>query len=234
MFTRIINSKNRHIFVTSFTDLIVVAHHIQTLIAQGEHQHLDFKFEISDARKIAKSFVAFANTGGGKLLIGVKDNGVIAGIRTEEEQYMAEAAASYYCTPPVPYSLCKWEREGKTVLEVDIPEGTRKPYYVKQKDASPVAYVRVADENMKACNVQIIAWKRQQHPEGLLIVDTENKSRLLDYLKIHICITFSAVCKLLIMSRKKAEQLLADLVYLNILEVEYSSDKVLFRMKQSQ
>ena len=49
-------------------------HHIQKLISEGEHQQLYFKFEIADAHKIARSFVAFANTDGGRLLIGVKDN----------------------------------------------------------------------------------------------------------------------------------------------------------------
>ncbi|MCK4854687.1 MAG: ATP-binding protein, partial [Bacteroidales bacterium] len=60
---------------------------------------LDFKFEISDARKIARTLVAFSNTDGGKLLIGVKDNGKIAGIRSEEEYHMLEAAAELYCRP---------------------------------------------------------------------------------------------------------------------------------------
>ena len=62
--------------------------YIHTLIAEGEHQQQDFKFEISDARKIAKTLSAFANTDGGRLLIGVKDNGRIAGVRSEEEKYM--------------------------------------------------------------------------------------------------------------------------------------------------
>lgn len=208
-----------------------MAHYLQTLISQGEHQHLDFKFEISDARKIAKSFVAFANAGGGKLLIGVKDNGVIAGVQTEEELYMAEAAASYYCTPPVAYSLRKWERDGKTVLEADIPEGAEKPYYVKQKNRPPEAYIRVADENIKACSVQLAVWKKQKSPSGLYIADAGEKSRVLAYLEEHRCITFAAVCKIWMMSRKKVEQLLADLVYLNILEIEYQHDRILFRMK---
>lgn len=75
------------------------ADYIQQLITEGEHVHQDFKFAISDARKIAKSLSAFANTGGGRLLIGVKDNGKIAGIRSEEELYMIEAAATMYCKP---------------------------------------------------------------------------------------------------------------------------------------
>ena len=60
-------------------------HPVKELIKQGEGLHLDFKFEISNVAKIARSLVAFANTDGGKLLIGVKDNGVIRGIKSEEE-----------------------------------------------------------------------------------------------------------------------------------------------------
>ena len=62
-------------------------HYIHKLITEGEHQQLDFKFEIADSRKIARTFSAFANTDGGRLLIGVKDNGSISGIRTGREIY---------------------------------------------------------------------------------------------------------------------------------------------------
>ena len=58
--------------------------YIYRLIAEGEHQTQDFKFEISDACKIARSISAFANTDGGRLLVGGKDNGKIAGVRAEE------------------------------------------------------------------------------------------------------------------------------------------------------
>lgn len=75
--------------------------YIQQLISEGEHIQQDFKFAISDARKIARSISAFANTQGGRLLIGVKDNGKIAGVRSEEEIYMIEAAARMYCRPQV-------------------------------------------------------------------------------------------------------------------------------------
>jgi predicted HTH transcriptional regulator len=95
-------------------------HHIQNLIAEGEHQQLDFKFEISDARRIARTLVAFANTDGGRLLIGVKDNGAIAGMRSDEEFYMVEAAAKMYCKPQVEFDLKEWTVNGKKVLEIII------------------------------------------------------------------------------------------------------------------
>lgn len=94
--------------------------YIHTLIAEGEHQQQDFKFEISDARKIAKTLSAFANTDGGRLLIGVKDNGRIAGVRSEEEKYMIEAAAQLYCIPEIDYTLQTYIVEGKQVLVATI------------------------------------------------------------------------------------------------------------------
>jgi predicted HTH transcriptional regulator len=73
---------------------------LQKLIDEGEHQKQDFKYCINDSKKIAKSLVAFANTDGGRLLIGVKDNGKIVGISTDEEFYMVESAAKIFSNPP--------------------------------------------------------------------------------------------------------------------------------------
>ena len=91
-------------------------HPIEELIAQGEHQQLDFKFEVSDSKKIARTLSAFANTDGGRLLIGVKDNGAIAGVRSDEEYYMIEAASKMYTRPEVPFEAKRWDMNGKTVL----------------------------------------------------------------------------------------------------------------------
>lgn len=107
--------------------------YIHALIAEGEHQQQDFKFEISDARKIAKTLSAFANTDGGRLLIGVKDNGKIAGVRSDEEKYMIEAAAQLYCRPEVDYSMQTFHVEGRSVLVVQIDESEHKPVLQKTK-----------------------------------------------------------------------------------------------------
>ena len=69
------------------------------LIGEGEHQQQDFKYRVDDARKLAKSVSAFANTDGGRLLIGVRDDGFIAGVRKEGEIYVMHQAAYKYCQP---------------------------------------------------------------------------------------------------------------------------------------
>ena len=69
-------------------ETIVVPKYLAQRIAEGEHQMLDFKFAVNDGRKIAITLCAFANTDGGTLLIGVKDNGSIAGAKLQEEEHM--------------------------------------------------------------------------------------------------------------------------------------------------
>ena len=122
-------------------------HPIEELIAQGEHQQLDFKFEVSDSKKIARTLSAFANTDGGRLLIGVKDNGAIAGVRSDEEYYMIEAASKMYTRPEVPFEAKRWDMNGKTVLEVYIAPSADRPHTAPDKDEQ---YKYVSEDLHKA------------------------------------------------------------------------------------
>ena len=132
---------------------------IRSLIAEGEHVRQDFKFEVSDSRKIARSLSAFANTEGGRLLIGVKDNGRIAGVRSEEEMYMVEAAAKVYCDPEVEVEMRVYRPEGRSVLIASVEPAPRKPVMVKEEGGRKLAYVRIADENILASPVHLGVWR---------------------------------------------------------------------------
>ena len=137
-------------------------YYIQRLIEEGEHEHQDFKFQISDVSKIARSISAFANNDGGRLLVGVKDNGVIAGLRSEEDLYMLEAAAEMYCRPAVPLEMTKFLCEGgAVVLRAVIPAVERKPVRCREAGGEWHAYYRVADENIVAHPLMVRAWERR-------------------------------------------------------------------------
>lgn len=100
-------------------------YYINRLISEGEHEHQDFKFAITDAAKIAHSISAFANNDGGRLLVGVKDNGNIAGIRSEEDIFVIEQAASMYCHPPQQIDITAFVCEGGAI---DAQGGNRKGF----------------------------------------------------------------------------------------------------------
>ncbi len=138
---------------------------IHSLIAQGEHEHQDFKFAISDARKIARSISAFANNDGGRLLIGVKDNGVVAGVRNEEDIYVVEQAADRYCRPAVPVEFKGYKVDGTLlVIVAEIAACDERPVLASEPDGSWRAYYRVADENIVAHPLMVEAWRRRTEP----------------------------------------------------------------------
>ena len=177
---------------------------LSELIAEGEHQQQDFKYEISSVSKIAHSISAFANTDGGRLLVGVRDNGTIAGVRSDEEIYMIDAAAHTGCRPEVD---CTWETvkaEGHTVLIATIPASTDRPVMAREEDGRWRAYVRVADENIVATPVHLALWRSDQHDAGTLMRFTEQQSSALDLLakEGEAGLTLNQFCRRVMLSRK--------------------------------
>ena len=187
-------------------------HPIEALIEQGEHQQLDFKFEVSDSKKIARTLTAFANTDGGRLLIGVKDNGHISGIRSEEEYYMIEAASKLYTRPEVPFEATRWEINGKTVLEIYVAPCPDRPYMAPDKDDRFKAYIRVADENILANKVLVLAWQKRHQTDGTLLKISQPVERLLAYLDNHAYITLRQFCRIGKIKHYTATHIISDLL----------------------
>ncbi len=134
--------------------------YIEDLVAQGEHSSQDFKFAISDVYKIARSVSAFANAEGGRLLIGVKDNGVVAGVRNEEDMYVVEAAARRYCDPPVDVEFTAFRFDSQSVvIRAQIAKSEHRPVFVVEADGRRRAYFRVADENIVAHPLMVRMWQ---------------------------------------------------------------------------
>jgi len=192
------------------------------MIEGGESQVLDFKYCISDSRKIARSFAAFANTNGGSLLIGVRDNGSIAGVRSEEEFYMIDAAASLFCKPPIKYSVIQHIFEGKTVLEVKIEKSESRPVYSKDEAGKWIAYVRKDDQNLAVNRVILKVWRNEKRKNGLLIKVRKAETMLFDHLQQNDSITLSKFRKISKLPLRKAENILSDLITCGIIDYELS------------
>jgi len=205
--------------------------YISQLIAQGENQYLDFKYEVSDAKKIARTFSAFANTGGGKLLIGVKDNGVIRGIETDEEAYMLDAAANFYCRPPVEYSLKDWHIDGKNLLEVTIEESSSKPHLAPWKEKLWRAYVRVHDENFVANAIQVNVWDNQRKEKPALIKYNDVEKTLLEYLQTNQEISMKEFCRLCKIRYPVAKKILVNLIAIGVLQINYRENIATYKLK---
>lgn len=145
--------------------------YIAGLISEGEHDRQDFKYQISDAVKIARSLSAFSNHRGGRLLMGVKDNGTIAGVRSEEDIYVVEQAAQMYCRPAVEveFTAYKATDEGNIVIKAEVPEAKRRPVKARLSDGRWRAFMRVKDENILASPLMVRVWKEREGSEGMLL-----------------------------------------------------------------
>ncbi len=207
-----------------------MSEYIHKLIAQGENQQLDFKFEISDSKKIARTLVAFANTDGGRLLIGVKDNGAIAGVRSEEEYYMIEAAAQLFCKPEIKFQTKEWEVDGKLILEVIVPPGKQIKHKAPVHDDEYKVFVRIKDQNLLADPILLQYWKRENNDLPVNINFTETEMCLLNLLDKNGSITLKEFQQNAGINRKLAERLLIDFMLLGIIKLKQNAKETRFEL----
>ena len=205
---------------------------IKNLIAEGEGQELDFKYHISSASKIARTLVAFANAQGGRLLIGVKDNGNIIGVESDEEIFMIELAAERYCNPPVKVAMHNWKVDGKIVLEVKVSPSAEKPHFAKDDNGAWVVYVRKDDENLLADKVLVEVFKREKKKIDTVIQYRGPEKLILEYLGKNHKISFNQFCELARIPPHVAEKVLVNLVAVGILEVKMDGGNNYFVLKQ--
>jgi len=208
-----------------------MAHYIERLIANGENQQQDFKFAINDSRKIARSLSAFSNTDGGRLLVGVKDNGIVAGVRSEEEFYMVEAAAQLYCKPEVEFKTKEWNLEGKTVLEIIIPKSHKKPVFAQNDDKSWQVFVRVGDKNIVAADVLLKIWKSTDNQQAIQINYSEIEKILLEYLENNSQITVFKFSRISHITISQAEEIMIKFIKLKILDINVTEKYVYFKLR---
>ncbi|WP_291856212.1 helix-turn-helix domain-containing protein [Marinilabilia sp.] len=207
--------------------------YLKNLISEGEHIRQDFKYAINDSRKIARSLAAFANTEGGRLLVGVKDNGRIAGVSSDEEFYMVDAAAKRFCRPPVVFESREHELDGKTVVEIIVPRSDKKPHKAPTKDGKYKVYVRVKDQNLLANQILLKVWMRQRKNKGTFFQLKEPEQLLLTWLNNEDqYITHSKFSRIAGISRKKAENTLVNLIVLGIIDIKLTENGAYYFLRE--
>jgi len=191
---------------------------IKRLILEGENVSLDFKKTISSSEKIAKTLVAFANNRGGKLLIGVTDDGQIKGVKSEdEEKYMITKAAHIFCKPAIEPHFEEIYIDDKVVLVVDIPKSDTKPHYAMDENQKWWVYFRVKDKSILASKIIVDVLKESNNENGQLISYSDHEKKLLSYLDEHGRITLKEYSKLTRSSYKKAQKIIVSLILTGVL-----------------
>ena len=124
-------------------------------LLSGESKNIEYKVTLPDkSEKYMKTIVAFANTQGGKLIVGVDDKshqviGVDNDILFELMDSIANAVSDS-CMPQIIPDIEPQTMEGKTVIVVSVEAGKNRPYYLKSKGKENGTYIRVAGTSRQA------------------------------------------------------------------------------------
>jgi len=193
---------------------------IKRMIIEGEGVTLDFKKTITSCEKIAKTLVAFANNKGGRLLIGVLDDGMIKGVKSEdEEKYMITRAATFFCRPALEPIFEEIYIDAKLVLVAGIEPSNLKPHYSLGEDGKWWVYIRIKDKSMLASKIVVDVLKKSNNQDGVLIEYSSKEKALLEYLHLQDRITVKEYCGLLNLSRRRAQRILVNLVLSGVIRV---------------
>jgi predicted HTH transcriptional regulator len=188
---------------------------LEQLIRQGEGEQLEFKKKTTHPSRISRTLVSLANTRGGRVLVGVDDDGRIVGVRdAEEEMYLLRQAAEHYADPPLTLRIKELEQDGRTILVVTVPESPHKPHRAQVAEGDWRGYMRVRDESVQTSQ---LTEKALQRHNSLAMPRLEklplNKEELavLEYLRANPRITLPQYMKLLNIGKRRAFRTLIKL-----------------------
>ena len=135
---------------------------------------------------------------------------------------MIETAASLFCKPEIQVSIKQHLAEGKTILEVEVSKGNKKPYLSKGEDGRWLAYFRHGDQNLLANNVLLQLWRKDEREKGVLIRFGKPEKSLMEYLKVNGKISISGFRKLAKIPSRRAEKIIVNLMLCDVLEMNIS------------
>ncbi len=176
---------------------------LKKMVSKGEGRQLEFKRKVDHPFKILKEIVAFANTNGGQLLIGVDDDLSIPGLKLAEgERFTLEKHIELHCKPEIDYAVEKVKiNEHRTVLVFHIAKGKEKPYACRAESDSDVfkVFVRHADKSIQASKEVRSLLKLENELLTRHIVFGEKERKLLELIAQNgktTLIEYSQLCNL--------------------------------------
>jgi predicted HTH transcriptional regulator len=202
---------------------------IKALVRNGENDFLEFKRKASFPEKIVKEIVAFANSKGGFLLLGVDDNGTIPGLRyAGEEAFALETAIRKFCYPRIRYRSDMVDISDKrSVIWYQIFESRKKPHFVLNAgvNGGKKAYIRLRDKSIQASREIVEILKRSRSKKGIRFNFGEKEKLLMEHLEDKGSTSVKDFAELAGISRASASGTLVRLVLANVLRVEPAQDK---------
>jgi len=192
---------------------------LRRLVAQGENTFLEFKRKAASPDQIVREMIAFSNAKGGTLLVGITDEGELAGLKYPEDESHVIHKSLRKCHPRLPVTET-FIPIGNTrhVIQYNISESKSKPHYFLDGEKRE-AYIRVNDQSIKASReVREIA-KRSHLKKDIRFHYGEHEKFLMRYLDMHPAITLKEFVQASGLKKFYASKKLVLLVLANVLRI---------------
>ena len=196
---------------------------LNRVVQLGEGLTLEFKTRVPRPERIAKEVIAFANTIGGRILLGVDDDGTIKGVRdSDEEEYALNEALGTHCLPPVSYEVERVPVSRKrNVLFVNVHESKQKPHVLidPEDPDNRTAYVRINDMSVEASREHVRLMRIGNNENDVKFEFGDKEHKLMRYLEDYGRITVPQFANLVNISKRKASHTLVLLAKANVLQL---------------
>jgi len=196
---------------------------VKRLIYGGESDQVEFKRKINHPEKVVREVVAFANTNGGHLFVGVDDDRTIVGSKhAEEEDFILQKAIKELVRPAVKYQVNSYKlNEKRALLHYEIFSGEKKPYYAFEKKHHRYgkAFVRVEDRSVQASPEIRKILKFNRDPRDTHFQYGNNEKLLFNYLHENEKVTVKEFREMSGLDYKSASTTLVQMVMANALKI---------------
>ena len=203
---------------------------IEDKIKEGEGLHLDFKMLIDNQRKIAKTMCAFANTDGGTILIGVKENGKVSGCEPSEQFHMISAAADLYTEPIIPFTSQIHQVKHKLVLQIDVQKSNELHQSLDEENLWHY-YLRVKDVSLEANPVLERYLEMKMEKDVKPQVVEGDFGVVLSLFEGEVKYSFSRLHKMTDLKLNRLEEVLAQLIYWDLIGYTIDETGVVYLLK---
>lgn len=193
---------------------------LRKLVDKGEGSHVEFKRKAAFPEKIVREMIAFANTRGGVLLVGIGDEGTIPGLKHPEDDSHEIRKALKKCHPPLPVRESFIPiGQNRSVIQYEVSESLRKPHYLVTSPLEREAFVRVDDKSIKASKEIREISRRALKKKDIYFCYGDAEKMLMQYLDEHKTITLKRFTELSGLKRFTASRKLIVLVLADVLRV---------------
>lgn len=201
---------------------------LQHIISKGEGVKLEFKPEISNIKHLAATLVAFANSKGGSVLIGVKYSGKIKGVNPYEEEHLIEEAVSRYTKPSIPYNKVIWKDRRHLVVEIKVNQSKLK-HQAKDDNNEWRPFIRIGGHTCPTNKIIDLAWKHSDTFNENAKYNRDCKNEIAFKLE-GVSLTLSKLYADSNFSLREVDYNLSCLLYMGMVDLSLSETKILYTL----